>query len=168
MESVVMGKSKALDGRVFVRLSDEQISVLEQKVADSGLGSKSRLMRKFIEDGVVVRVDTRPIKQYLHLIRNAASNINQIAKRYVASGGVAMLDVLELKESVAALEGEASRAADCLLGLSAEAAASIGDEVMKKKNCCEAYKSELEAVLEFVRFFGQESDSLIARFKDVI
>lgn len=106
-------RKRKIDARLL--LDEREMTELDEKVKESGYASRSLYLRKLIAGASVVRVDSAPIREYVFLIRNAANNINQVAKKVNSSGGVVESDVRRLKESVHLLKEQANKIANRLL-----------------------------------------------------
>ena len=79
-------------------LSDDEQYILEQKVKDSGMRSKSSFIRHQILYGYVYDIDYSDLREYNTTLSKISTNLNQIAKRMNATGNVYSADVKEVKE----------------------------------------------------------------------
>ena len=153
-------KKKSLQDRVFIRLNNEQKAELEKKVHEAGYPSKSQYLRKLITDGYVVKIDTKPIREYLYLIRNAASSINQIAKKANTTDSVVIDDVLTLKESMSALKDVSISVADCMYSIISNASDKLPAVPMKNSDNCCRLKIEVKSLLESLSMLKSEAERL--------
>ena len=76
----------------------------------TGIKNRELFIRKLILDGYIINVDMKPTTELIRLIKNAVSNINQMAKRANETGTVYEKDVLDLRTEV-----------DCIIPLVVEA-----------------------------------------------
>ena len=106
------GRKRRLDARVM--FSEEEMAALAERMAEAGQTSRGRFIRKMALDGRVARVDAAAVAELLLLVRSAANNINQLAKRANTSGAVAARDVGELRRQVRALKRAAESAVERL------------------------------------------------------
>ena len=161
-------KEKNLESRLFVRLNDEQMAVLNERVRETGFSSKSQYLRRLIDQGMVVRIDTRPVREYVYLIRNASNNINQIAKKINESGNVANTDVLVLQNSVTEMFVEARKAADFLINLAMNARADIETVNVKGGSCCSRLKAEVKYLLDNIVSLKSEAERMSIRLQGLL
>ena len=103
------GRKRNYDARLF--FSDSEMELLKARMEEAGQPSRSRFLRRLALEGRVVRLDTAPIAELLFLVRNAANNINQIARKANISGAVVSSDVARLREQVMVLKRDAGKAA---------------------------------------------------------
>jgi len=95
-----MSKNRVRKNGFVLRLTDDELKQVEQKMERLGLKNREAFARKLLLDGYIIQVDTKPYAELVRLVRNATSNINQIAKRANESGSVYENDVLELLAEV--------------------------------------------------------------------
>ena len=105
------GKKRArkLDARLL--LDADEMAALDSQAKEAGFSSRSAYLRRLIAGNPVVRVDAAPLREYVYLIRNAANNVNQIARKANTSGAAVREDVLALAESVSVLKANADEVA---------------------------------------------------------
>jgi len=84
----------------ILRLNDDELKQVEQKMERLGIKNREAFARKMLLDGYIIQVDTKPYADLVWLVRNIATNINQIAKRANESGSIYENDVLELLAEV--------------------------------------------------------------------
>ena len=90
---------------IYFKLTDEERRLIEKKMELAGIKNMSAYIRKMCIDGYIIRLQLPELNICSKLLRSAANNLNQIARR-VNSGDVADMD--ELRETREALT-EASR-----------------------------------------------------------
>jgi len=73
---------------------------MEQKMQKLGIKNREMFVRKLTKDGYIINIDTSHTAKLVHLVSNATSNINQMAKRANETGSVYENDVLELLAEV--------------------------------------------------------------------
>ena len=84
--------------RLTLRLSDDELYILEQKFKISNMKSKSSFLRHLILYGYVYDVDYSELREYNTTLSRIGNSLNQIAKRMNATGSVYEADVTEVKE----------------------------------------------------------------------
>jgi len=82
-----MQKNLKRKNQQIFRLDDSEIKLVEEKMTAAKIRNKAAYYRKMVLDGYIVRVDFSPIQEMNKLLRNAANNLNQIAKRINADDG---------------------------------------------------------------------------------
>jgi hypothetical protein len=95
-----MGKNRVRKNRIYFHLDDNEKKQMEQKMDLLGIRNRDAFARKLLLDGYIVQVDTKPTADLIRLVKNATTNINQIAKRANESGSVYENDVLDLLAEV--------------------------------------------------------------------
>ena len=91
-----MSKKITRKNGFIVRLSDDELSRIQQKMDSLGLKNREAFARKLLLDGYIIQVNMKPTAELVRRITNATTNINQIAKRANETGSVYENDVLGL------------------------------------------------------------------------
>ncbi len=81
-----------------VMLNDDELYILERKLKQSGINSKSAFIRHLILYGYVYDVDYSCLHEMNTLLANTSNNLNQIAKCVNMTGNVYKDDLNEIKE----------------------------------------------------------------------
>lgn len=81
---------------VRLLFDDEEIKVINEKMAQIGIKNRSAFLRKLALDGYIIQIDTKPIAEIVRLINISSRNINQVSKRANETGSVYENDVLDL------------------------------------------------------------------------
>jgi len=84
-------------------LDDNELSHLNQRLDKVGIKNREAFIRKMVLDGSIIDIDMKPTMELNRIIRNVASNINQIAKRCNETGSAYEKDARELREEVCQL-----------------------------------------------------------------
>ena len=90
------GRTKKINLHFMV--DEKEKELIEQKMALAGIGSMRSYLLKMAVDGYVVQLDLAPVREMLKLLRNATSNLNQIARRVNSGGGLYKADIEDLRE----------------------------------------------------------------------
>ena len=80
-------------------MSADDISLIEKKMAESGISNRGAYIRKMILDGYVVRVDFSDVRELVRLLRNATNNLNQVAKRANETRSIYAADIADLQDN---------------------------------------------------------------------
>ena len=99
----VLSVNRTRNNAFMVYLNDSEKGKLHDNMQKLGISNREAYVRKMILDGFTLRVDTKPISELVRLVRNAATNINQIAKRANESGTVYEDSVIALQSQVDSL-----------------------------------------------------------------
>ena len=91
-------ENRVRQNRLTLRLSDDELYILEQKFKTSNMKDKSSFLRHLIIYGYVYDIDYSELREYNAALAKIGNNLNQIAKRMNATGNVYKADVKEVKE----------------------------------------------------------------------
>ena len=75
----------------------EEYDRLNQRMDEAGVKNCSAFIRKMALDGYIVKLDMDDIREMIRLLRNATNNLNQIAKRANAGGGIYGADIADMQ-----------------------------------------------------------------------
>ena len=75
----------------------EEYDRLHQRMDEAGVKNRSAFIRKMALDGYIVKLDMDDIREMIRLLRNATNNLNQIAKRANAGGGIYGADIADMQ-----------------------------------------------------------------------
>ena len=74
--------------QVIFWVSEKEKSMIEEKMAQTGMTNLSAYLRRIAIDGMIVRLELPELKEMVSLLRYASNNINQIVRRMNESGRV--------------------------------------------------------------------------------
>ena len=89
-------RTRTIDAKLY--FTEEEMALIKDKMNACGERNRSRFLRKLIFDGKAVYLDTKPVAEYVRLVRNIANNVNQIAKRVNETSQIYAFEVKELAE----------------------------------------------------------------------
>ena len=75
----------------------EEYDRLHQRMDEAGVKNRSAFIRKMALDGYIVKLDMDDIREMIRLLRNATNNLNQVAKRANAGGGIYEADITDMQ-----------------------------------------------------------------------
>ena len=75
----------------------EEYDRLHQRMDEAGVKNCSAFIRKMTLDGYIVKLDMDDIHEMIRLLRNATNNLNQVAKRANAGGGIYGADIADMQ-----------------------------------------------------------------------
>lgn len=80
-----------------VMLNNDELYILERKLKQSGMDSKSAFIRHLILYGYVYDIDYSCLYEMNMLLANTSNNLNQIARRVNTTGNIYKDDIDEIK-----------------------------------------------------------------------
>lgn len=81
---------------VKFRLSPEELTILEEKMAQLGTANREAYIRKMVLDGYIVKLDFPELKELISLLRYSSNNLNQLTRRVHETGRIYDADLEEL------------------------------------------------------------------------
>ena len=87
--------------QIKFRVTEEERAFIEQKMQLVPTRNMEAYLRKMAIDGHVIKVDYSELKAVTAEIGKIGANVNQIAKRVNATGGVYEQDIAEIKGALA-------------------------------------------------------------------
>ena len=88
---------------LFTKVSPEEKTVIDQKMAALGTNNLRAYLRKMAVDGYVVQVDMSSVVELVKLLRSISNNVNQIARRCNSTHNLYAQDVEDLRKGYAAV-----------------------------------------------------------------
>ena len=89
-----MGRKR--NHQILLRVSPEELSLIQQKMAQIGTNNISAYLRKQAIDGYILKLDLPELREMVSLLRRSSANLNQIAKRVNATGRIYREDMEDL------------------------------------------------------------------------
>ncbi len=81
-----MAKEKT--GGIYFKVTDGERELIKQRMARMGVRNMSAYIRKMCIDGYIVNLQIPKLDECAKLLRYTSNNVNQIARRVNAGGGV--------------------------------------------------------------------------------
>ena len=91
-----MGKK---DITIKVRLSPDELKIIQEKMEQFGTDNMSAFIRKMAIDGYVVKLEIPELKEILSLLRYSSNNLNQLTKRVHETGRIYDADLEDIHRS---------------------------------------------------------------------
>ena len=91
-----MGKK---DITIKVRLSPDELKMIQEKMEQFGTDNMSAFIRKMAIDGYVVKLEIPELKEILSLLRYSSNNLNQLTKRVHETGRIYDTDLEDIHRS---------------------------------------------------------------------
>lgn len=84
---------------VRFRVTQEELGMIHEKMAQYGTTNLSAFLRKMAIDGYVVKLELPELKELVSLLRYSSNNLNQLTKRVHETGRIYDADLEELQQS---------------------------------------------------------------------
>ena len=81
-----------------IRLTPEEWSMIQQKMAQLGTTNFSAYIRKMSIDGYVVKLELPELKEMVSLLRYSSNNLNQLTKRVHETGRIYDADLEDISQ----------------------------------------------------------------------
>ena len=91
------------DVQLNFRVSPEELTLIEQKMAQLGTKNREAYLRKMALDGYVVRLELPELKELVSLMRYSSNNLNQLARRAHETGRIYDADLEDISRRQEAL-----------------------------------------------------------------
>lgn len=92
-----MAKRKR-DVQVNFRVSPEELTLIEQKMAQLGTKNREAYLRKMAMDGYVVKLELPQLKELLSLMRYSSNNLNQLTRKVHETGRIYDADLEDISQ----------------------------------------------------------------------
>ena len=74
-----MTKKRRRPIHLHVMVSEEELALIRERMAEAGIRNMGAYMRKMALNGYVLHVDLSPVQELVSLQRRCANNLNQVA-----------------------------------------------------------------------------------------
>ena len=88
------------------RVTEEERTMIEKRVAQTGMSNLRNYLVKMAIDGRVIHVELESVREMVRLLSNATNNINQIAKKTNETGSIYAHDIEILRERIEDIWGQ--------------------------------------------------------------
>ena len=86
--------------RIIIRVTEEERSLIEEKMRQIPTLNLSAYARKILIDGYIITLDLQEVKGHTAQLQKIGVNINQIAKRINETGRIYADDMNEIKRAM--------------------------------------------------------------------
>ena len=93
-----MRRSEGRTVGLFTKVSPEEKTVIDRKMAELGTRNLRAYLRKMAVDGYILHVDMSSVAEVVRLLRSISSNVNQIARRCNETRNLYADDVEDLRQ----------------------------------------------------------------------
>ena len=102
-----MTKKRRRPIHLHVMVSEEELSLIQERMAEAGIRNMGAYVRKMALNGYVLHVDLAPVRELVSLQRRCANNLNQVAIR-ANTYGIYPSEIAALQKDYADLWGPLS------------------------------------------------------------
>ena len=98
-------------------MSEKEYADMCRKIDSLGIKNHAAYLRKMALDGYCIQLDIPEIRKMTSLLSRCSNNLNQYAKRANETGSIYEEDILDLKERLDQIYGQAEKILDRLNAL---------------------------------------------------
>ena len=96
-EHILLPPERKRDKQLKIWVSQEELDMIHQKMAEFGTTHRGALVRKMVIDGYIIKLDLPELKEIIHLLGPIGNNINQMARKLNAGGSIYIEDMEEIR-----------------------------------------------------------------------
>ena len=85
---------------IHIRVTDEELKIIDRKVKNSGCGSRCEFIRQMIFQGQLIYINDEVLKDLRNKLNSVSNNVNQIAVRLHKKGNIYDEDIADIKNGV--------------------------------------------------------------------
>ena len=98
-----MKKKRRRPIHLHVMVSEEELEIIQERMAEAGIRNMGAYMRKMALNGYVLHVDLSPVQELVSLQRRCSNNLNQVAIQANTYGGIYPEEIKALQRDYAQL-----------------------------------------------------------------
>ena len=102
-EPILLSPERKRDKQLKIWVSQEELDMIHQKMAEFGTSNMGAFVRKMVIDGYIVKLDIPELKEIIHLLSPIGNNINQMARKLNAGGSIYREDLAEVNAKLDAV-----------------------------------------------------------------
>ena len=103
-----MKKKRRRPIHLHVMVSEEELALIQERMAEAGIQNTGAFVRKMALNGYVLHVDLSLVRELVSLQRRCSNNLNQVAIQANTYGGIYPEEIAALQRDYAALWGPLS------------------------------------------------------------
>ncbi len=96
-------KQKKRTVRTEFVMSEQEATLVQERMAQLGITNISAYLRKMALDGYIIQLDMSQIQEMTRLLRICSNNLNQYSRRANETGSIYSADIEDLKERMGQL-----------------------------------------------------------------
>ena len=87
-ERILLPPERKRDKQLKIWVSQEELDMIHQKMAEFGTTHQGAFVRKMVIDGYIVKLDIPELKEIINLLGPIGNNINQMARKLNSGGSI--------------------------------------------------------------------------------
>ena len=96
-ERILLPPERKRDKQLKIWVSQEELDMIHQKMAEFGTSNMGAFVRKMVIDGYIVKLDIPELKEIIRLMGPIGNNINQMARKLNTGDSVYKEDMEEIR-----------------------------------------------------------------------
>ncbi len=102
-ERILLSPERKRDKQLKIWVSQEELDMIHQKMAEFGTSNMGAFVRKMVIDGYIVKLDIPELREILHQLGPIGNNVNQMARKLNAGGSIYREDIAEVNAKLDAI-----------------------------------------------------------------
>lgn len=102
-ERILLPPERKRDKQLKIWVSQEELDMIHEKMADFGTRHMGAFIRKLVIDGYVIKLEIPELKEILHQLGPIGNNVNQMARKLNAGGSIYHADIAEINAKLDAV-----------------------------------------------------------------
>ncbi len=102
-ERILLPPERKRDKQLKIWVSQEELDMIHQKMAEFGTENMGAFVRKMVIDGYILKLDIPELKEIIRLLGPIGNNINQMARKLNAGGSIYREDIAEVNAKLDAV-----------------------------------------------------------------
>ena len=87
-ERELLPPERKRDKQLKIWVSQEELDMIHQKMAEFGTPNMGAFVRKMVIDGYIVKLDIPELKEIIRLLSITSNNVNQMARQLNSGNGI--------------------------------------------------------------------------------
>ena len=102
-ERILLPPERKRDKQLKIWVSQEELDMIHQKMAEFGTENTGAFVRKMVIDGYILKLDIPELKEIIRLLGPIGNNVNQMARKMNAGGSIYREDIAEVNAKLDAI-----------------------------------------------------------------
>ena len=99
-ERELLPPERKRDKQLKIWVSQEELDMIHQKMAEFGTPNMGAFIRKMVIDGYIVKLDIPELKEIIRLLGPIGNNVNQMARQLHSTGSIYQQDLVEVEKQL--------------------------------------------------------------------
>ena len=99
-ERELLPPERKRDKQLKIWVSQEELDMIHQKMAEFGTPNMGAFVRKMVIDGYIVKLDIPELKEIIRLLGPIGNNVNQMARQLHSTGSIYQQDLVEVEKQL--------------------------------------------------------------------